>query len=106
MLPGMMRTKVAGAALLLTTTIIALAPAPQAAQLQPGVTAIRAGRLIDPDAGTAAADQVILIAGGRITAVGRDVAIPAGATVIDLSKARSEERRVGKEWRSRVRADH
>ena len=87
--PGMMRTKVAGAALLLTTTIIGLAPAlsSKATQPQPGVTAIRAGRLIDPDAGTAATDQVILIAGGRITAVGRDVAIPAGANVIDLSKA-------------------
>jgi imidazolonepropionase-like amidohydrolase len=64
-----------------------LAPAPEAAQPRSGVTAIRAGRLIDPDAGTAAADQVILVANGRITAVGRDVAIPAGANVIDLSKA-------------------
>ena len=50
--------------------ICVLTPALEAAQPQAGVTAIRAGRLVDPDAGTAATDQVILIAGGRITAVG------------------------------------
>jgi imidazolonepropionase-like amidohydrolase len=82
-----MRTKTIPAALLLATLITALTPAPEAVQPQGGVTAIRAGRLVDPEAGTAAADQVILIAGGRITAVGRDVAVPAGATVIDLSKS-------------------
>lgn len=49
------------------------------------VTAIRAGRVVDPDAGTAAENQVILIEQGKITAIGGNVAIPAGATVIDLS---------------------
>jgi imidazolonepropionase-like amidohydrolase len=49
------------------------------------VTAIRAGRLIDPDAGTVAANQVILVERGRFTAVGPNVPIPAGAEVIDLS---------------------
>jgi imidazolonepropionase-like amidohydrolase len=49
------------------------------------VTAIRAGRLVDPEAGTVAADQVILIEHGRFTAIGPDVAVPAGAAVIDLS---------------------
>jgi len=49
------------------------------------VTAIRAGRLVDPEAGTAATNQVILVEGGKFTAVGPDVAIPAGAVVIDLS---------------------
>ena len=52
----------------------------------PQTTAIRAGRLIDPEAGTTASNQVILIQGGRITAVGPNVTIPAGAEVIDLSK--------------------
>jgi imidazolonepropionase-like amidohydrolase len=47
--------------------------------------AIRAGRLIDPDAGTAAANQVILVQDGRIAAVGGNVAVPPGAEVIDLS---------------------
>ncbi len=49
------------------------------------VTAIRAGRVVDPDAGTAAENQVILIEQGKITAIGGNVTIPAGATVIDLS---------------------
>ncbi len=48
------------------------------------VTAIRAGRLIDPETGTAAANQVILVEGEKIKAVGADLALPAGATVIDL----------------------
>ncbi len=50
------------------------------------ITAIRAGRLVDPESGTAAANQVILIEGETIRAVGADLAIPAGAAVIDLSK--------------------
>lgn len=51
------------------------------------VTAIKAGHLVDPDAGTSTANQIILVEKGRITAVGPAVAIPAGATVIDLSKS-------------------
>jgi imidazolonepropionase-like amidohydrolase len=47
--------------------------------------AIRAGRLVDPDTGTAASNQVILVQNGKITAVGGNVTIPAGAEVIDLS---------------------
>jgi imidazolonepropionase-like amidohydrolase len=49
------------------------------------VTVVRAGRLIDPDSGTVLSNQVILIAGGKIQAVGRELALPANATVIDLS---------------------
>jgi imidazolonepropionase-like amidohydrolase len=49
------------------------------------VTAIKAGRLIDPDAGTVATNQVILVENGKFTAVGPNVAIPAGAQTIDLS---------------------
>lgn len=33
------------------------------------ITAIRAGRLIDPEAGTAAANQMVLVEDGKITAV-------------------------------------
>jgi len=51
------------------------------------VTAIRAGRVVDPDAGTAAENQVILIEKGRIIAIGGNVKIPSGAQVIDLSRA-------------------
>jgi imidazolonepropionase-like amidohydrolase len=60
-------------------TLTAQQPAPQ-------TTAIRAGRLVDPEAGTASANQVILVQNGRITAVGANVAIPQGAEIIDLSK--------------------
>jgi imidazolonepropionase-like amidohydrolase len=50
------------------------------------VTAIRAGRLVDPESGTTLANQVILVEGRTIRAVGAEVAIPAGARVIDLSR--------------------
>src|SRR5262249_24488474 len=50
------------------------------------VTAIRAGRLVDPDTGTAAANQIIIVEGQRIRDVGANLAIPPGAEVIDLSR--------------------
>jgi len=51
------------------------------------VTAIKAGRVVDPDAGTIAQNQVILVEGGKITAIGGNVKIPSGAQVIDLSRS-------------------
>ena len=54
----------------------AVAPSP--------VIAIRAGRLVDPDLGTAVSNQVILVQDGKISAVGGNVTIPAGAQVIEL----------------------
>jgi imidazolonepropionase-like amidohydrolase len=50
------------------------------------VTVIKAGRLIEPDKGTVLTDQVIVIRGNKIEAVGSGLAIPKDATVIDLSK--------------------
>ena len=50
------------------------------------VTAIRAGRLIDPENGTSASNQVLLVERGKFTAIGGNVAIPSGATVVDLSE--------------------
>ncbi len=49
------------------------------------ITAVRAGRLIDPDSATVLTDQVVLIQGNKVQAVGRNLDIPNGATVIDLS---------------------
>ena len=72
--------------LLLLTVASAPAQTPQAAGAQAKVTAVRAGRLIDPDTGTAAANQIILVENGAITAVGANLQVPAGAEVIDLSK--------------------
>jgi imidazolonepropionase-like amidohydrolase len=56
--------------------------APLAAQ----VIAIRAGRLLDPERGTVATNQVILVENGKFTQVGAaaSVAVPAGARVIEL----------------------
>lgn len=50
------------------------------------VTAIRAGRIVDPETGNVTTNQIILIEREEIKAVGSNVAIPSGATVIDLSK--------------------
>jgi len=55
------------------------------AQTPAPLTAIRAGRLLDPEAGRILTNQVILIEGTRIRDVGRSVVIPPGAQVIDLS---------------------
>jgi imidazolonepropionase-like amidohydrolase len=51
------------------------------------VTAIKAGQLVDPDAGAVLSDQVILIRGNKIEAVGKGLAIPVGARLIDLSNS-------------------
>ena len=50
------------------------------------VTAIRAGKFIDVQTGHVLANQVILIRGAKIDAVGANIAIPEGANIIDLSK--------------------
>jgi imidazolonepropionase-like amidohydrolase len=50
-------------------------------------TAIRAGKLVDPESGTTSTNQVILVSDRKIQAVGGNLAIPPGATLIDLSSA-------------------
>lgn len=54
---------------------------------QAQVTALLVGGLIDPSQGSVARNQVILVSDGKILGVGPKLAIPAGAQVIDLSKA-------------------
>lgn len=54
---------------------------------QAETVAIKAGRLLDPAAGTVALHQIILIEGSKIKAVGPNLTIPKEAKVIDLSKA-------------------
>jgi imidazolonepropionase-like amidohydrolase len=51
------------------------------------VTAIKAGKLVDPEAGTTAVNQVIVIENGKIKAVGSGIPIPPDAAVIDLSNS-------------------
>jgi imidazolonepropionase-like amidohydrolase len=81
------------AAVALVTAIAGLASSPSQAQVrrfitpQDQVVAIRAGRMFDAKSGNMLANQVVVIRGDRIADVGPSVAIPAGATVIDLSGA-------------------
>src|SRR5258708_8862875 len=64
---------------------LALAAATHA-QVPSQVTAIRAGRLIDPETGATQANQIILVENGRFREIGANLAIPTGAKIIDLSK--------------------
>src|SRR5882757_5768277 len=75
----------------LSIVLLAVATPKTAAQYpQPGpprVIAIKAGKLIDPEKGTTAANQIILVRERKIEAVGANVQIPADAQIIDLSKS-------------------
>jgi imidazolonepropionase-like amidohydrolase len=75
----------------LSIVLLAFATPNTAAQYpQPGasrVIAIKAGKLVDPEKGTTASNQIILVRGRKIEAVGANVPIPADAQVIDLSKS-------------------
>jgi imidazolonepropionase-like amidohydrolase len=51
-----------------------------------GVTAIRAGAIVDPDSATISTNQTIVVDDGKIIAIGGNVKVPQGSTVIDLSK--------------------
>src|SRR5689334_15075486 len=67
----------------LATALLLLLVPGFAAHAQPVL--IRAGRLVDPEKGTASTNQQILVEGGVIRAVGPNVAAPGGAQVVDLS---------------------
>ena len=56
---------------------------PAAAEAE--TTVVRAGRLVDPEKGTVLTNQTIVVDGEKITAVGSNPPVPAGARVIDLS---------------------
>lgn len=71
--------------LLLCAATSCVAQQPQSQAAAP-VTAIRAGKLVDVEAGHLLTNQVILVRDGKIQAVGENLPIPAGASVIDLSK--------------------
>lgn len=67
--------------------MIALAVFAVLAVQQPApVTAVRAGTVVDGTGAAPIKNAVILVQGDRITAVGPNVRIPSGATVIDLSE--------------------
>ena len=60
--------------------------APAAPAAPEPITAIRAGKFIDVEAGRILVNQIILVRGTKIEAVGANVTVPDGAKVIDLSK--------------------
>ena len=68
--------------------LVLMVPTPVHGQEEESVQVIRVGLLVDPEAGTATPNQVILIQGDRIEAVVSpgSVDIPADADVIDLSE--------------------
>lgn len=63
--------------LVATLTVCAQQPAPK-------LIAIKAGHVLDVRTGLMSNNAIILIEGDRITAVGPNVSVPAGAEVIDL----------------------
>ena len=69
-------------ATLTTGTLFAQAPPPA-----PRPIVLRAAHLFDGVSGTLTDGGVIVVEGGKIQAVGRGVALPAGAQVIDLGDA-------------------
>ena len=74
------------ALLLIVSAAVSLA---QQTPLSPQVTVIRAGRLVDVDAGRVLTSQMLLLRGGKIEAMGENLSVPAGATVIDSPLART-----------------
>src|SRR3989454_136866 len=80
--------RVPGLAALLGATLVLSAPAQQATRPQ---VLVKAGRLIDPKAGTVLANQAILVEGDRVKETGPAATVAAhaapGARVIDLGAA-------------------
>lgn len=64
---------------------IALLSVNPALSLSP-TTVIKAGRLVDVESGRVDENVIILVEGNKIQKVGKDITIPEGATVIDLSQ--------------------
>ena len=71
----------------LIVALLALSPAMGSAQAKADVTVLKAARLFDGRGDSAVANGVVVIEGTKIRAVGAGLAIPAGATVIDLGDA-------------------
>jgi imidazolonepropionase-like amidohydrolase len=59
----------------------------QAAPAPPPVTALRAARLFDSRSDRLIANPVIIVEGSKIRDIGPNLAVPSGATVIDLGDA-------------------
>ncbi len=87
-----MRPKIKSAGFLSTILLFLLIPAARPAAQYPvagpdRVYAIKAGKLVDPEKGSTETNQIILVRGKTIEAVGPNVQIPSDAKIIDLSKS-------------------
>jgi imidazolonepropionase-like amidohydrolase len=71
---------------LMCSALQAAAGSAAAAPAAASVIAIRAGKFIDVETGHVLSNQIILVRGTKIEAVGANVNMPDGAQVIDLSK--------------------
>jgi imidazolonepropionase-like amidohydrolase len=86
-----LRTRVVLAAAALLAPLLPEASArpqpPPASPAPPAVTVLKAARLFDGRSDRTWRDGVVIVEGGKIKAVGSRLAVPAGATVIDLGDA-------------------
>ncbi len=71
----------------LAAALLAQAPAPTPAPTPAPVTALRAARMFDGRSDATVPNAVVLVQGGTILAAGSGLAVPPGATVIDLGDA-------------------
>ena len=74
-------------ALMASCAAAALSTAVTAAEPPPRTTVLKAARLFDGRGDSVIRNAVIVVAGGKIQLVGADLAVPAGAEVIDLGDA-------------------
>src|SRR4029453_1196737 len=68
-------------------TLVSISVAGQERPAATRVTVIRGGMLVDVEAGTATPNQTVVVVDGTITDIGTNVAVPAGAAIIDLSSS-------------------
>jgi imidazolonepropionase-like amidohydrolase len=74
-------------AAVMAALLIITPPAPAQQAKAPPIVAVKAARLFDGKADALQANGVVLVQGTKILAVGTDLAIPAGAEVVDLGDA-------------------
>ncbi|HXW17267.1 MAG TPA: amidohydrolase family protein, partial [Candidatus Acidoferrales bacterium] len=72
-------------AAILASAVAVSAQSPPESKSPVSLIAIKAGKLIDVDAGSILSKQIILIRGDKISAVGAGLTIPPDARIIDLS---------------------
>ena len=82
-----MKTRLLLLASAVCLTVAVSAAVAQQSPAAPQITAIKAGKVVDPETGKTAANQIILVEGKTIKAIGEKLAIPAGAKVVDLSQS-------------------